>query len=100
MLDATFHVITFRHLECGVTNSTILSHFNPLLCDWLMDKNIVPCVFQLNNDGGAGGGGEVAAEGDVGEEDANNAGENVGEEGNNAANQDAENGAQNGDGYY
>ena len=98
MLDTTFHSITFRHLEYGVTNSTIFICFNPLLCDWLMDKNIVPCVFQVNNDGGAGGGGEVAAEGDVGEEDANNAGENVGEEGNNAANQDAENGAQNGDG--
>ena len=62
-----------------------------------MDKNIVPCVFQVNNDGG-GVIGEVAAEGDVGEEAANNAGENAGEEGNNAANQDAENGAQNGDG--
>ena len=63
-----------------------------------MDTNNVPCVFQVNNDGGLGGGGEVEAEGEVGEEDANNAGENVGEEGNNVANQDAENGAQNGDG--
>ena len=98
MLDTTFHSITFRHLEYGVTNSTTFICFNPLHCDWLMDKNTVPCVFQVNNDGGPGGGGEVAAEGDVGEEDANNAGENVGEEGNNAANQDAENGAQNGDG--
>ena len=86
------------HSDILSQTQTILSHFNPLLCDWLLDKNIVPCVFQVNNDGGPGGGGEVAADGDVGEEDANNAGENVGEEGNNAANQDAENGAQNGDG--